>query len=423
MKDTPTKGNRELLGWAFLLTGFAIFVAVAVAVPLSIRSYLRNSTQPLATVVQANQGTVRIDDSAGDVRAVLAGEAGQSVEAGAEILTDASATALIFVRPPESDKLLARFQVYGSTNLNMVRLDMPRFEMSSSGQQVVLELRGGRISVTVPENEGRDFVTTVLVPGAEITLDLPGQYSFEVTNSSSQIAVQSGEASVVAGLNALLLTVDQRAVIPVGGGLIGPIDAERNLIANGDFDSGFANWDLFRWNVELADQPEGKMNVSTLSGESTLEISRQGDGHADVRLRQPINQDVTDFEQLQLYLTFRVAAQDLAVCGIQGSECPLMIRVNYVDQSGASRTWQHGFYGLGQVVPGTTPDACISCDVVQNSHQFVKLGQAYFYEVDLRADLARQGYLPPRMIESVSIISSGHGFEVEVMDVSLMAKE
>ena len=423
MSETTTKGNRELLGWAFLLTGFAIFAAIAVAVPLSISSYLHNSTQPLATVVQANQGTVRIDDSSGNVRAVLAGEAGQSIESGAEILTDASATALIFVRPPESDKLLARVQVYGSTNLDMVRLDMPRFEMSTSGQQAIINLRGGRISVTVPESEGREFIAKVTVPSGEITIDVPGQYSFEVTNSSSQVAVQSGQASVAAGLNALALAPDQRAVIPANGGLVGPIDAERNLITNGDFDNGFANWDLFRWNVELADQSEGQMNISTLSGESTLEISREGEGHADVRLRQPINQDVTDFEKLQLYMTFRVAAQDLAVCGIQGSECPLMIRVNYIDQSGASQTWQHGFFGLGQVVPGVTPDACISCDVVQNSHQFVKLGQAYFYEVDLRADLARQGYLPPRLIESVSIVSSGHAFRVEVMDVSLMAKE
>ena len=54
----------------------------------------------------------------------------------------------------------------------------------------------------------------------------------------------------------------------------------------------------------------------------------------------------------------------------------------------------------------------------------VPLMQDYFFEVeDFREELARHGRLPPRFIESVSLIFSGHSFEVEVGDIALLAEE
>ncbi|MFQ5420310.1 MAG: hypothetical protein ACE5EY_08100, partial [Anaerolineae bacterium] len=63
--------NRQRLGWFFLLGGFAIFLAIAISVPLFINNYLQNSTEPLATAVQANKGTVGIDAPDGSRRAAL----------------------------------------------------------------------------------------------------------------------------------------------------------------------------------------------------------------------------------------------------------------------------------------------------------------------------------------------------------------
>jgi hypothetical protein len=203
----------------------------------------------------------------------------------------------------------------------------------------------------------------------------------------------------------------------------GPLDPERNLIRNGNFEQGFDHWSEYTWKVELADQPSGKTEIREVDGEATLRFERVGIGHADARVLQSVNQDVIGYESLRIFLTLRVLEQSLGVCGVQGSECPLFIRVNYIDESGASQIWQHGFYATGTVDDNATPGACISCAVIQANHEHVPQGQDYFFEVDLHEELARQGALPPRRIESISLIASGHSFATEIVDVAIMVNE
>jgi hypothetical protein len=50
------------------------------------------------------------------------------------------------------------------------------------------------------------------------------------------------------------------------------------------------------------------------------------------------------------------------------------------------------------------------------------LGQLYFYDVDLIQELASQGALPPRVIESITLVGSGHSFVTEVADVALIVE-
>jgi hypothetical protein len=202
----------------------------------------------------------------------------------------------------------------------------------------------------------------------------------------------------------------------------GPFNPARDLIQNGDFSVGLDNWALFSWQVELPDQPKGETTVPANSGDPVLRFERQGVGHADVRVTQSVNQDVADYDSLRLSSTLRVVDHSLGVCGVQGSECPLFIIVNYIDESGVSRVWQHGFFANGTVDDNLTPGACISCAVVQRPHERVPLGQQVFYEVDLIQELASQGFLPPRFIESVTLVGSGHSFVSEISDVALVVE-
>jgi hypothetical protein len=99
------------------------------------------------------------------------------------------------------------------------------------------------------------------------------------------------------------------------------------------------------------------------------------------------------------------------------------VRVNYVDGGGFSNTWQHGFYAFGEP-NDDRPDGCVFCDMVQDTHERVKqIGQEYFYDVDLGQEIARQGRFPPRFIESIILVSAGHSFEIEVVEVALLAAD
>ena len=415
--------DRQRLAWIVLLASFTLCMIVTVAVPLGVNAMLQNTKKSLNTIMQANQGTVRVDDASGVSRVVIAGENGLVVEKGARILTDETSTASLLVYPPDnSTSPLARLQIYSRSLVNLEEATAPRFAMSDESQMLRIHLDNGRLQLNVLQDGSRQFTVIINTPHGQVFVSEPGQYALVVDNMETQVLVQEGQADVLAVTSGKRLGAGQRVVISAGGEPEGPFEASRNLVRNGDFYDSWADWSLYVWNVELSDQPEGTSEIVELGGEPAVEFKREGAGHADVRLRQIIGQDVTDYETLRLLLTFQITSHSLGVCGIQGSECPLFVRLNYTDDRGVKRTWQHGFYSIGDISP-TTPDACVSCAVVQDTHQRVPLGQISFYEADLIEELARQGAPLPTFIDDISLVASGHSFQVGILDVALIVEE
>ncbi len=415
--------RREQLAWAILVGSFFACLLLTLAVPLGLNAVIQNTTIGLDTTVQANQGTVGIDDASGVRSAALVGEAPQAIEQGSRILTDASASAIMLIGMPNVDQLLARITIDSNTSVALTRATTPRFQWSRSDQRMELTVDNGRILLTFLETDGSPAELSVATPQGTILIRDAGQYSVDVNNEQTQVVVQEGTATAVAANQVLELTERQRAVIPTEQAPIGPFTPARNLVRNGAFDDSFEGWAQYTWKVELPDQPKGRTDITEVDGEPVLRFERGGVGHADARVRQSIDANVADYESLRLLMTLRIQSQSLGVCGIQGSECPLFVRMEYVDANGVDQVWQHGFYATGEVNDNTTPGACISCAVIQSNHERVPLGQDYFYEVDLREELARQGALPPSFVKSISLIASGHSFITDVVDVALVVEE
>jgi hypothetical protein len=323
---------------------------------------------------------------------------------------------------PVDEILLARLNIGSNTTLRLSQATAPRYSWSDNEQVIDLELESGRVRLTMLDSQERPTAMKLATPQGEIIIREPGQYSVVVTNEATQVSVQEGALGVSAADSTLILSSSERAEIPTGEPPRGPLDPERSLIQNGDFSQGFDHWSEYTWKVELAEQPSGTTEIRDIDGEPTLHFDRIGVGHADARVLQSINENVVDYEALRLHLTLRVLEQSLGVCGIQGSECPLFIRIDYVDENGANQIWQHGFYASGVVDDNTTPGACVSCAVIQSNHEQIPQGQDYFFEVDLREELARQGAVPPRSIENISLIASGHSFATEIIEVALMVE-
>jgi hypothetical protein len=423
MDTTVQIHHRQRLAWVVLLGSFLACMAVTIMLPVSAISYVQNATRDLTITIQANQGTVGIDDETGVRRAIIAGEPVQTVVPGASILTDAQATAILFVSPPETDELMARFKIDSNTSMQFHSATSPRFGLSNAVQAVDLELQSGRLRLSLLESASRPVYMNLITPHGEVFINEPGEYSVEVDNSATQVSVQVGTAVTQANGENLTLNRGERAEIASGSSPVGPLAPERNLIQNGDFSAGFQDWAEYAWLIELTDEPKGKTEITTIDGEPALRFSRNGVGHADASVRQSLNHNVNDYRSLRLLLSLRVIEQSLGVCGVQGSECPLFIRIEYIDQNGANQIWQQGFYALGEIDDNNTPGACISCAVLQSNHDRVPLDQEFFYEVDLREELARQGAVPPSRIESISLVTSGHSFITDVIDFSLIANE
>jgi hypothetical protein len=265
-------------------------------------------------------------------------------------------------------------------------------------------------------------VIKLAVPQGEVLITEPGQYSLITSNSETQISVLQGQALANSGDQSITLLTDERAVLSASEEVQGPLDTERNLLANGDFSRNWEEWVRLGPNIEISDQPPIQMTISDESGEPALKFERVGIGHADAGIRQIVNQDVTDFESLRLVINMRVMNQSLGVCGQQGSECPLIVRIEYTDINGVTQTWQQGLYAVGNVGPDT-PDVCVACPPPLNEHEQVTYQQYVFYESENLLEKLDQLVILPRQIESVTVIASGHSFEAELVDVALMVNE
>lgn len=415
--------GRERLAWIILFAGFFACLLVSVSVPLALNAYIQNATRPLVAEILANQGTVGIDSPNGQRRAVLTGEPPQTVDSEVTILTDSTASALVTVQPPDTAETLATMQIASNSTINLNEASAPRFGLSNQAYQMAMEVQSGRIRLDVPSGHERPVTIDLQTPQSQVAISEPGRYTVDVTNDATQVTVQeSGIVVINANEEELLLLPGQRAEVPSGGNPVGPLSPARNLVRNGDFGEGLDNWSLFAWQVELEDQPKGTTEIVAERGNPTLRFAREGVGHADVRVTQSINTDVSDLGDVRVLLTLNIVDHSLGVCGVQGSECPLFVILNYIDESGVNRVWQHGFFAHGTVDDNLTPGGCVSCAVVQTAHERVPAGQLYFYEASLNDELARQGFLPPRYIESISLVGSGHSFISEVADVALIVE-
>jgi hypothetical protein len=421
---TPeTFQKRQQLAWFMLLGSFGFFLLLLVLVPFGANAYFNNATRSLKLMLNANNGTVGIVESSGMRLALLPEEPPREVEIGTTVFTNVTATGLFTILTPDEVQTLARLQLYSHTEMDLAQAEQPRFGLSDKPQQAQLQLNNGRVRVALPGMDERPFHLTFITPHTTVYLTQAGQYSIEVNGTRSQVAVQEGEAIIQTPTEVLLLTADQRAVMAQDLPIRGPLTTERNLIQNGDFSQGLGRWSLFAWRLELEDQPSGMTEVRQVGGTPVLHIARAGQGHADVKVRQTINQDVADYQSLQLNVTFRIVYQSLEVCGIQGSECPLFVNLTYIESSGINREWQQGFYVHGTPNDDGTPGACRTCALIQRDHERVPANQTYFLEVNIHEELARQGFSPPSFIESISLVASGHSFELDVIDVALIAQE
>ncbi len=416
--------KRQRLAWFMLLGGFAVFLAIAVSTPLFIRTHLQNTTDLLVVLAQSNQGTLSIDNPVNAPRAALPGEAPQTVTPGETVLTDSSASGLLLITLPDSEEVLARLQLYSTTIVRIVEAQTPRFELSDQPRSFSATLTSGRIRLVVPgSGDVRPFLVSISTPHGVIAVREPGEYSLDVNNEITQITVQQGNVDVRAQNRILNLEQAQRAEIIVNAPPVGPLPPERDLLQNGSFGQHWSRWVQLGWNVERADQPEGQVEITEIFGENGLQITRSGEGHADVGVRQVINQDVTDFVSLLLEVDLRIVDQSLGVCGTVGSECPVILRIEYDDLNSNPQVWQQGFYASGSIEADGPPDVCVSCPPPRFEHVQAPLDQLFFFRADLISELQRKGFSPPRRIKSMSVIASGHSFAVQILDIALLASE
>jgi len=428
-----TEAQLQRLAWIILLVSFAACVGLSVLVPWQIVAYVRTSHIGTQARVSALSGILRLEHPEGEPVAIAPGAPYSRLVEGDLLITDAQSQGLVIFSEPSfsTPRDLAAVQIYPNTQVEVRRARYPRFEISPEPARLTLYVRAGRIRAIRLEGR-RDLQFWVQTPHGQAEV-LAGALAVEVQNDRTDFTVRAGEARVGSAARSQTLRSDQRARIGLDGRVEGPLEAGRNLLPdlfqaplperNVDEPVPPNQWAIFRF-VKEPGESGGNVAQTSEAGRRVLSISRAGFDHAQTGIFVVLNQDVRDFRSLQLHITLKILSQDVAVCGVVGTECPLMIRLEYKDLNGADRQWLQGFYALGDVTP-QTPGSCLPqvCPPPYNAHIRVPLGEWYTFDSGNLMEALRAIGAPPATLTRLRVYASGHSYAVMFSELELIGEE
>lgn len=419
--------NPERLAWIVLLTSFALCVGLAIAIPLGIRWYLLYSYTSESATLDVQEGTLLYTCPGADVPSGIVGQQENLCQEreGIQVSTGPTDQGSLTIRSREtSTATVATVQLYRGTRLTVQEAREPRFSFSPEPYRVMMRMESGRIRVSIPFLLARPVLLQVYTPQALVQVTEGNTY-VEVNNQQSQVIVREGQALVVALANQTGLPVNknERAVVQTGKGAEGPMQAERNLIADSDFREPLDTiWKPYTADPEFSDEPRGTASNVIVERGPVVDLSRVGTGHAETGIVQEVNRDIRDFRSLQLRVVLRVLQQDVPVCGSQGTECPVMVRIDYVDEGGGNRSWQQGFYYLPDTNPKPNPEFCVTCNP-RNPHKVTISGVWYPWESQNLFPIFSELGPAPATIKSVRIYASGHTYQSQIAEIELSGQE
>lgn len=409
--------NPERLAWFILLGSFFACVTLAVMAPLSVRWYVRNSMATQAVSLQVQRGPLSVVRG-GRGRPVSVADSSDDVLEGSRIKAPNGASGRLLIQPSESYESapIATIQLYDETEVVLSSAKSPRFSRSGLPHQIALEMEAGRLRINVFGDSERPTKVEVRTAHGTVTLT-EGSYEVKI-NSVTEATVRYGQAEITnqAG-ETLILGPRERALVGTIS-IDGPLPAARNLVQNGNFQEPLdVGWETYS---EQADpkQPPGEVDITVASvgneERRVVEFYRNAVNHAEVGIRQEIGYDVRDFSSLELHMASRIISENilgLGGCGTLGSECPIIVRLDYKDIQGNDHEWLHGLY-VGQPADGWP---------IHSWHEQVQPGTWQPYNTgNLMEELAET---PPALIQGITIYASGHSFHAMVTEVELLAQE
>jgi hypothetical protein len=415
--------KTEQIAWLVLSLAFISCIALAIGVPTGVRWYLLNATRPMNVRLQPRSGAVTYQPP-GNATALVAAKGTQLFNRSTIDQGENADALVIFYHPDQSETPIATIQLYGETDLTVGKARTPRFEVSQLPHHIQLRVGSAsnmRVSVT---GNGREAQLTVQTPRGTINLQ-EGTFKLIVHPSQTDLTVIDGQAHVPdpeSKQNIVLIQSQQTQLTSAGLGEI--TIGERNIMRtlNGDFEEPLAP----TWNIDTEKDREDETGGAVrqrVVGESRWVVffTRVGQHWAQTGLTQEINQDIRGAKSLYVRARLRVDTHTLPVCGSMGTECPIMIRLRFSDQTTGSRPeWLQGFYAVEG--DGTNEPFCPSCEW-KATHIQVPMGVWYDYESPDLLPLLRAENIDPSALWSVEIYASGHTYGSAIDEIDILIGE
>jgi hypothetical protein len=401
--------NPERVAWMVLWAVFVVFCVLFTGIPLGIRSYVLNATEDQETQLQRIEGTILVQEAEGSKPYGVTDAS--TLSPGDEVILDATtrATLDLFER--------SHVALYSNTNVELARVQAPRFGTSDRLNRITLNLTRGlaRVGVALPGE--RDTQFRVVTPHTTLTLK-EGSYRIEVTNQATQVTVVRGEARMGSGAFLDVLMQGTRTRVDLSGVPEDPMPAAQNLIQNGDFQQPLSSgWLTSTVVLTSAVQPPTVEVIEDGGRQAVRLIRREADegNHSEVAIQQRFDQDVHDFDQLAVSVDVKLNYQSLSGGGQLSSEFPIIIRLDYKDLWGNDKFWTHGFFYQNQVGYPIAPDPW-------GRPTGEKIPQGVWYPYESANLMELLGDNLPANITGLTVYASGWNYESLVSEIQLIVE-
>lgn len=344
------------------------------------------------------------------------------LQVGAIIRTDEKAQAILTFVDPGTAQPVASLVIFPDSDVILTQASSPRFGLNSRPYQIEITNSLGRSEVSILQSDQQSTRFEVIAPQAVITMAQNGLYTIETTDQRTWVTAHSGEAIVTdrdTGARTML-SDSNRVMVDASDNQLEPVPDEKPLVANSDFNQDYQpDWQSY----SIGDLAGTIANV-TFDGRSAVVIDRAQDNwpgqvldHGEIGLAQLVDANVNDYDSIEVRLTLFVDEQSLPLCGILGSECPLMIRITFIDISGTERVYIQGFYAQ----PDNNMGWRVLCDTCRSEHERINLRSWYTFSKNLLVLLPPEQR--PTHIEEMRLYASGHAFKVYVAEMSLLGTQ
>lgn len=433
---TAPRIDPNRLAWGVLLLAFAIFCVIFVFVIVGVDFFLFQSTVPMTVTLNVGRGSVAIGDLGSDD---LVGRNGASLTKGMVISTDPQSQGTIRFKD-DADHLVASITLQRSASLTLLEAAKPRFEWSRTEDEITLDNVVGKVDIDIPVPANKRIRISAQTPGhAIVNFEGSGSYSIEAASEQLRVFNRNGSANIIAP------DLQAGRDIPVdGAGIVNYADNSVelhpgyvDLLADTKFEMArggdvvAAAEKVWVCGNDPGDNPTGLQDLAMIDGVQALRFVRDGGATTHGRTscvqsfgQNGINVSSDSYNYLGLRATFYIDYQSLAACGTDGSECPLMLRMDYIDADGKAQKWFHGFYAREE---DNYPLRCATCP---QDHDRINEKAWYTYESPnfltfFKPEAGNIGGndLTPRTIVALWFYASGHQYDVWVSEMALVAAQ
>lgn len=429
-----TISRYERLAWLIMLGGFVVFCAIVIGG--SVYGYRWWTRPPLGAIqVQTDQELAVLVQRAGLVRLEVLDDSKLNVGDRIEVINDAAPGPAATLRFGS-----ATVQLWAGTKLQVGRLGeqwndparaTARFKLLSGQMLVEIEDDDQRIEVDMDTGAAPIVVERGRARVRIIEADSPTTAAAERTDLRSyEIAVERGRASfgsisVQSGMK-LVETANKQS-----RGLL-----TWNLVRDGSFQQ-FVDDDFPGRDPNLAPSPWKRNVGQTVEGAKDTGQARAVQDCADpiarldckqpyvrfvrmggndkgfsTAIEQSVNADVSSYRRVRLHANVKVVYQSLSKAGESGTECPLLVRVNYTNTQGDNL--QKDFCYWAFEYPGQS--GVVSSLPYIESRQ-IQPDTWHQIDIDLKQNL-------PNLVKirDLSFQANGHDYESQVSEVQLVGE-